>query len=147
MKLQKRLAAQIMNVGTERIRLAPAFHEQIKEAITKFDIRKLIRDHAITVAPVQGISRVRARKRQLQKRKGRHRGFGVRKGKAGARKDAKQSWILRIRAQRRLLSELKKKNYITPQTYMQLYRKAKGGFFRSVNHIKLFISENELIKK
>jgi len=147
MKLQKKLAAEVLGISKKRVKVDAAKKESIKEAITKFDIRKLIRDHAITILPKRGGSRVRTRKRNIQKKKGRRRGSGVRKGKAGARLRAKTAWILKIRAQRKLLAELKKKNLLKSADYWLLYRKAKGGFFRSVNHIKLYIKEHNLLQK
>jgi len=62
------------------------------------------------------------------------------------RSNSKKEWINRIRKQRELLQTLKARDKITPQTYRQIYRKAKGGVFRSVRHIKLYLNEKELLK-
>ena len=40
--LQKRLAAQVLKVGQSKVWLDPEHLKEIKEAITKADIRKLI---------------------------------------------------------------------------------------------------------
>ncbi|MBI2419008.1 MAG: hypothetical protein HYV28_14135, partial [Ignavibacteriales bacterium] len=45
--------------------------DEIKEAITKIDIRNLINQGIIKGKPYVGTSRFRARKRLIQKRKGR----------------------------------------------------------------------------
>lgn len=147
MKLQKRLAASLLNASPQRVILDPTKLDKINEAVTKFDVRKLVREHLITLEPVRGTSRVRARQRQRQKRKGRLRGFGVRKGRQGARHNAKRTWIHKIRAQRRFLTLLKHKKLLTTKNFSVLYQKAKGGFFRSVHHLKLYINENNLVNK
>ncbi|MEM0350879.1 MAG: 50S ribosomal protein L19e [Archaeoglobaceae archaeon] len=50
-------------------------------------------------------------------------------------------WIMRIRAVRRRLRELKKNGEIDTKTYRMLYRMAKGGAFRSVAHLDSFVQE------
>ena len=58
----------------------------------------------------------------------------------------KKDWTNRIRLQRELLKLLKKNKQITPAAFKSLYRKAKGGFFRSKRHLKLYMQENKLLK-
>ena len=146
LKIQKRLGGQILKCSKNKIVLDPERLEDIKEAITKADIKTLIIDHAIAKRPVKGGSRVRARKRALQKKKGKRRGFGTRKGKKTARLPKKEAWMNKIRAQRKLLNDLKERKRIDARTYRELYTKAKGGFFRSLRHIKLYIKEHNMIK-
>ena len=52
-----------------------------------------------------------------------------------------------MRTQRGFLKELKEKKIVTGLIYRQLYRKSKGGFFRSKRHIKLYVEEHDLTKK
>lgn len=146
MKLQKRLAARVLGISKARVKCAPENRETISEAITKHDMRKLIRDGVVKVLPKHGGSKARTRAHNEQKKKGRRRGLGVRKGKAGARLKRKRNWINRIRAQRKLIADLKEKKLLTTTNYTALYRKAKGGFFRSVNHIKLYIKEHSMLE-
>ena len=143
---QKRLAAQILKCSKNRIWFDQDRLEDIKESITKADIRSLIGDNAIKEKPAKGVSRARARKIALQKRKGRRKGHGSRKGKKTARLRKKIAWANSIRIQRRFLKELRDKGIITKSTYQNLYLKAKGGFFRSKRHIKLYIEERNLAK-
>lgn len=147
LKLQKRLAADVMGCSEKRVLLDPDRLSDIKEAITKLDIRSLISDKAIKKKPVKGISRVRARKTALQKRKGKRKGAGSRKGKKTARISKKRIWIGKIRVQRAFLKELRDKDLISKADYHSLYSKSKGGFFRSKRHIKLYIEERRLVKK
>jgi large subunit ribosomal protein L19e len=147
LKLQKRLAAELLKCSKKRISLDTARLDDIKEAITKADIRSLISEGTIKRKPAKNISRGRARKIATQKRKGRRKGLGKRKGKKTARLPKKEAWMDRIRTQRRFLKELKEKGIIPSLTYQQLYMKSKGGFFRSKRHIKLYIEEHDLVKK
>ncbi len=147
LKNQKRLGGDIMKCSKKRIVFDPDRLEDIKEAITKADIKTLIIDKAISKKPVKGNSRARARKRAAQRKKGKRRGLGTRKGKKTARLPKKKAWMNKIRAQRKLLKELKSKDKIEIKTYRDLYSKAKGGFFRSLRHIKLYIKEHDLMKK
>ncbi|MBW2982258.1 50S ribosomal protein L19e [Candidatus Woesearchaeota archaeon] len=147
LNLQKKLAADVLKCSKKRIGLDTNRLDDIKEAITKADIRSLISEGAIKKKPIRSTSKVRARKTALQKRKGRRKGFGRKKGKKTARLSKKKIWINRIRTQRMFLKELKNKNIITSMIYQQLYMKSKGGFFRSKRHIKLYIEEHKLAKK
>ena len=70
MQLQKRLAAKVLKCGPRRIRLDPEKLTEVKEAITTFDIKRLINKKTITKNQAKGVSRVRARKIRIQKRKG-----------------------------------------------------------------------------
>ncbi len=144
---QKRIAAKLLKCSKKRVWLDPDNYEKIKEAITKSDIRGLIHDKVIVSKQKKGISKVRARKRQIQKSKGRRRGPGSRKGTENARLSKKKAWINAVRSQRRLLKKLFDNRLIDKSTYRKLYLKVKGGFFRSVRHIKLFIEEHGLYKR
>ncbi len=138
---QKRLAAQILKCSKKRIRFDTDRLSDIKEAITKVDIKGLIKDKAIRKVAVRGSSRGRARNRLEQRRKGKQRGAGSRKGSRGARLPAKREWINKVRSQRDLLKKLKEKKAIDDKIYREFYLKSKGGFFRSRRHIKLYLEE------
>ena len=142
---QKRLAAHILKCSKKRIRFDESRLEEIKEAITKIDINGLIKDHAIRKLPKKGVSRVRARKKLVQRRKGKQKGPGSRKGSIKARLPKKKAWMYRVRAQREFLGVLKEKKILDNNLYRELYLKTKGGFFRSKRHIKLYLEER--IKK
>lgn len=147
LKVQKRLASQIMKCSPKRVWFDELMLEDIKEAITKADIRALISKGVIRIEHKKCKSRGRSRLRQQQKRKGKRRGHGSRKGKKTARSPKKDEWVNRIRAQRKLIKKLKESSKITKKSYNELYRKCKGGFFRNIRHIKVYIEERNLIKK
>ncbi len=144
--VQRRLASQMLSVGPKRIRFDPAQLNDIKEAITKADIRGLISHGAITRIPVKGVSKGRTRHNKIQKRKGLRKGPGSRKGGAHARLTQKDAWMNKVRIQRRFLQELKEKKFIDPSTFRDLYYKSKGGYFRSKRHIKLYLEEHNIGK-
>lgn len=145
--VQRRLAAEILNVGENRVWFDPERLEEISAAVTRDDIRNLIKQGAIKAKPKEGISRARAREVQEKKKKGRRRGPGSRKGKATARMSRKEKWMMKIRAIRKYLKNLRARRIITQSTYRKLYRLAKGGMFDSVAYLKSYIKEKKLARK
>lgn len=145
--VQKRLAASILGCSQKRVVFVAERLPDIKEAITKADIRSLIAEGVITKLQEQGVSRGRARYRARQRHKGLQRGPGKRKGKKTALVPKKELWMAKIRVQRRFLKELKTKSLLRDDAYKQLYNKAKGGFFRNKRHIKIYIKEHDLAAK
>ncbi len=141
MMLQRRLAGAVMKCSPKRVRFDPNKLAEIKEAITHQDIRGLVGAGVIARTPKKGISRSRAKKRALQRQKGRQKNSGSRKGTHNARFPAKREWINRIRKQRAFISELKEKGIIQTTMVKELYQKAKGGYFRSKGHLKLYLNE------
>ena len=146
LRSQKRVASEVLGISAKRVWFDGSRLEEIKESITKQDIRRLIGLGVIRPKPEKGVSRGRARHVMAQKRKGRRKGPGTRKGKATARLSRKESWMILIRAQRRLLKTLKDKGLLKLDVYRDFRRKAKGGFFRSKRHIQLYAKERGLIK-
>ena len=141
---QKRISAELMKVGETKVWFNPDRLTEIKEAITKNDLRNLIKNGAIQSRPELGTSRFRARKRLTQRRKGRQAGPGTRKGSSTARLSRKETWMLAVRGQRNFIKELKDKSLVEGKTYRNLYSKVKGGYFRNRRHIKLYLEENKL---
>ncbi len=147
MRIQKRLAAQIFKGSKKRVRFQEDRLSDIKEAITKYDVKALIEDGAITEIKKRGVSRGRARQAHIQRTKGRQRGHGSRKGKKTARSPSKREWINKIRLMRSFIAELKEKGLITNQVFRELYLKSKGGFFRNKRHLKIYITEKNMVTK
>ena len=145
--VQKRIAAEVLKVGVNRVWFDEDQLEEIKEAITKTDIRRLVGNKIIQKRPIKGTSRGRARKLHIQKRKGRRKGMGSRQGTQNARYHSKKKWIIKIRNQREFLKELRSSENLSAKDYGKLYLRAKGGFFRNRRHLKLFIEEHNLIQK
>lgn len=146
LKVQKRIAAVLLKTSPKKVKIDSSRGDDLKEAITKRDIRGLIKEKAIVKSKKQQKSRSGARKIKKQKRKGQRKGAGSRKGKINSRLSKKDRWIIKIRAQRKLIKELREKKEITTKVYGELYRKTKGGFFRSRRHINLYLEEHGLKK-
>ena len=138
---QKALAAKLLDCSKKRVIFDTERLEEIKEAITKADLRGLIKDEAISAKPIKKNSRGRARKRQEQRRKGKQKGHATRKGKKTARAPKKMVWMRKIRNQRKFIKLLKDKEIINKEINSDLRSKAKGGFFRSKRHIKIFLDK------
>jgi len=138
LKFVRRIASEIMGVGVNRVWLSndPAKQDDLTDAITRDAVRKLINDRVIQKRPVIGVSRGRAKARLAQRRKGRRRGIGSREGATGARFPRKRRWIIRIRAVRGRLRELKGQGKIDVATYRKFYMQAKGGMFHSRAHLE-----------
>ena len=85
LKLQKRLAASVLKCGKRKIWLDPNEVNEISMANSRQNIRKLVKDGFVIKKPTVIHSRARFTKRLEAKRKGRHTGYGKRRGKAGAR--------------------------------------------------------------
>ena len=129
------LVAEMAGVGVNRVWIDPEHVEEVESAMTKDDLRGLMERGIIRILPKRGISKVRARVRKTQRRKGRRRGPGSRKGGPKARMGDKELWVRRIRAIRRLLKRLREKGVIDRRTYRRIYRLAKGGHVRSKRHV------------
>ena len=145
--VQRRLAAQIMKCSPKKIGFDTESLTQISESITKGDLKGLIAKGLIYRRVVHGSSRGHARKLLIQKHSGLRKGAGSRKGSANARSNKHQEWIFRIRKQRLFLKQLRDKELISTTTYHSLLNKAKGGYFRSERHLKIYINENDVIVK
>lgn len=144
---QRRIAAKLLKVGKNRVHFDQEKLGEIKEAITKADIRSLINEKTIKAKPIKGISRYRARKTKKQKSKGRRKGPGSRKGTRKARLSKKKRWMLKVRAQRKFINELKEKKQIESKVFRNIYKKVSGNYFRSRRHIQLYLEEHNLLKK
>jgi len=131
LKLQKRLAASVMNCGKKRVWLDPTEITEISLANSRANIRKLIKDGFIIRRPVRMHSRARVRKVQEAKKKGRHMGHGTRKGTREARMPSKLLWICRIRVLRRILRRYRRAGKIDRHQYREMYNRAKGNVYRN----------------
>lgn len=147
LKPQKRIAAEILKCGENRVYLDPYLIEDISLAITREDIRNLIKQGVIQKKYKKGNSKYRKNLRHERKKKGRARGLGKRKGTKHARTPKKRAWIMKIRPIRRELKKLRNRKLITTANYRKLYKNAKGGMFTSVAQLNRYIKEKELIRR
>ncbi|MEM3035519.1 MAG: 50S ribosomal protein L19e [Thermoplasmata archaeon] len=139
LSFQKELASKILKCGKSRVYIDPKGLEDVSEAITREDIRMLIKKGLIKKIPKKGNSRARIKKIHAQKNKGLRKGPGSRKGTKYARLSRKERWIKTIRAIRDELRKMRDERKIDSTTYRKYYRYAKGGMFKSRAHLQLHL--------
>lgn len=147
LKSQRRLAAQLMKVGTNRVWIDPNRNEDVEVAITRGEIRRLIHEGTIRQLPAQGVSRARARILHEKKKKGLRRGSGTREGSSRAKVTKKDAWMLRIRALRRRLKEWKANRTVAEESYRRLYRAASSGAFGSIADMERYAKTHGMWRK
>lgn len=133
---QRRIAASVAGCGEYRIWFDPQKLTEIEAAISRDDIRTLLSNRTIKILQKRGASKGRSSVRKEKRSHGHCKGPGRRKGAVGARNPRKRRWIQRVRALRRSLRQMRSEGTIDRHTYRLLYRKAAGGEFRSVMHLK-----------
>src|SRR5512137_409685 len=119
---QRRLAAQILKVGQNRVWMDPERTDDVEGAITREEVRKLVHEKIIKSLPEKSVSRSRAKTIKEKKRQGRRKGVGSYGGSPQAGMSKKDAWMIKIRSQRKKLRELKVSRVITEKTYSQTYR-------------------------
>ena len=107
LRSKRRLAADVLGVGEDRIRFDPEAEDFIQDAITRSTIRGLVGLGAIKVAPEKGNSRGRFRAKH---RKGKIRHQGSLKGTKTSRNPKKQAWVHKVRALRWRLTVARDRN-------------------------------------
>ena len=124
LKTQRRLAAEILGIGENKILFDAGRLEDISKAITRQDIADLIKDKAI-------IKRITGK--SARKKIERNKGIGRTRVRVKARK---KKYMAKIRKLRRYLSEIKDKKVITIVEYQKLRRLSKSGHFKTRRHLK-----------
>lgn len=144
---QKRLAADILKIGVNRVWIDPEHIDEVAMAITRESIKQLINQNVIKAKPKKGISSYRSKKLAKQKSKGKRKGRGSIKGAKNARTPKKEAWMTTIRALRTDLKDMREKDMIDQTTYRKLYRMAKGGAFRSKSYMKTYARDHDMLNK
>ncbi len=139
----KALSAKVAKVGVSKIKIVNA--EKAVQAMTRGDVRALLKQGFVAVRAVNLQSAVRARKIRAKKKKGRRRSAGSRQGAYGARVGEKALGMRKVRSLRRRVAKLKPE--LKKGAYQQVYRMVKGGYFRDLGHLSTYLKEKELMLK
>lgn len=137
MKLNKKkeLAVKTLGVGKNRIIFEKSRLEEIKEAITRQDIRDLAAGGAIKIKPMKG---------RMKKKREKSRSAGNIRKKVNKRK---QEYVKLTRKLRGHVKGLKQQGRISQEAYAALRRRIKAKMFRDKRHIQEYIKQSEQDKK
>ena len=130
LRAKKNLAAKTFGVGKERIAFVNERMEEIKEAITKQDMRNLQKEGAILIKEIRG------RGKNIKKSK--KRGVGKIRRKVNTRK---KDYVILTRKLRRTLGESKKKGELNREEFKKIREKIRNKLFRSKAHLKEHLGE------
>jgi len=133
----KRLAADMMGVGVNRIRILPDRFKEADKALTRADVRNLIKSGIVKKVPVQG-----RRKKNLSS----DRGHGSRKGTAKTRRGSKDVWMAKVRSQRSMLRQVLDEGALDPTHKRKIYNRVKSGLFRSKRAFITYLKEAGMLK-
>jgi len=129
MKLNKKkpLAVRTLRIGKKRIVFLKSSLDEIKEAITKQDIRDLQKEGAILIKETKG-------RKKIKKRNKRSPG-NIRK-KVNKRK---QEYVIMTRKLRKYVTEMKKQGRLSNEEVVDIRKKIRNRIFRSKAHLKEYI--------
>ncbi|NCO11527.1 hypothetical protein CO038_03995 [Candidatus Pacearchaeota archaeon CG_4_9_14_0_2_um_filter_39_13] len=132
MKLNKKkeLAARTLGVGKSRISFNVNRIDEIKEAITKQDIKELVSGGAISIKEIRGT-------RTKKKRKTRRRAGSI-KIKVNTRK---RDYMTITRKLRAYAAELRKRSQIGQEEFKQLRKEVRLRKFKSLSNMKERVKE------
>ena len=134
----------LLDTGENKVWMDPTKYKEIKEAITREDVKNLVSKGVIAERETNGQSRSRARAVHKKTKKGHRKGPGSRKGKHAAR--TKFEWKDKVRALRKELFKQRKMGKIDKKLFRVVYKKIKGNAFHSVSHMRNTILEMEKVQ-
>lgn len=129
LKKKKRMAARTLGIGLDKIVFARV--DEIKEAITKQDIRDMLASGAIKIKQERG--------KRKKEDKGR-RGLGNIKKKIKTRK---QEYVKLTRKLREYIKQLLLQEKISEEKYKKLRQEIKSKMFRSKSHLKELLTKEK----
>jgi len=127
---KKLLASKTLGVGKGRIQFNTERLSEVKEAITKEDIKYLYKAGAINIKEAKGRKKIERAKRK--------RGPGKIKMKINK---GKQDYVKITRKLRKYVKELLKQGEISKKEYWELRKKIKARDFKSKAQLKMHLQE------
>ena len=124
---KKKLAKRTLGMGSGRIAFVESRLEEIKDAITKQDIRDLVRSGAIIIKERKG-------RKTVQK----HRSRSIGNIRKKTRRKKKEYMIL-TRKLRRFLKEQSAEGKISKEHFADIRKKIRNRNFRSKAHLKEYM--------
>lgn len=126
MNLEKKkiLASKVFGVGKSRIMFVEPRLDEIKEAITRQDIRDLQKDGAIIIKNIKG---------RRSKKTGKSRSVGNVRKKINKRK---RNYVLLTRRLREYTAQLKNQGKFSKEEVAEIRKKIRNKHFRSKGHLK-----------
>lgn len=128
---KKLLATKVLKVGKARVIFDENRLDEIKEAITKQDIKDLYKS---------GVIKIRERKGRKKVEKRKKRGEGKRKK---ILKNRKENYVIITKKLRKHIKELKKQGRIDKKIYQDLRKKISAKRFASKTQLKEFLKEKK----
>ena len=128
LRTKKTLAKGALKVGRERIVFLKSRMDEIKEAITKQDIRDLKQEGAILVKEVGG-------RRKNAKKKNKRSTGNIRK-KVNVRK---QEYVIMTRKLRKIVAGMKLRGEIDKAETKDIRNKIRNRVFKSAAHLKKYV--------
>ena len=123
----RRIASDLLGRGQSAIRFNPNAMEDISKAITRDDVRALIKSKSVFALEAKKNKSEASKILKRKRREGRRRGKGSRKGTLKARGTI--SWEKKVRSQRMLIKELKSGGKLGTKEFMRYYGLIKGNVF------------------
>ncbi len=125
---KKQLAAKTLNIGKSRILFIESRKDEIKEAITKQDIRDLVSSGAIKIKEKKGRKKIKEKKRS--------RGPGKIKKKIKSRK---KDYVIMTRKLRKYSKESFIRGEITKDELKEIRKKIRNKEFKSQKNLKEYV--------
>jgi len=127
MKLEnkKKFAANVLGVGKGRIIFNTSRLSEIKEAMTRQDVKDLFAGGAISIAEIKG-------RRKVERRVTRRRAGSVRQPAV----NKKRKYMITTRKLRAYISELRKHEKVSEEQFSKLRNEIRASAFKDKAHFK-----------
>jgi large subunit ribosomal protein L19e len=127
---KKELAARTLKVGKQRIFFVPSRLEEIKEAMTKQDIRDLHKEKVILVKEIKG--------RRTRKKKKNKKGDGNKKKNVNRKKE---TYMALTRKLRKYLKDLRSQGKISKEESKEIRKKIRNRIYKNKAHLKMLLGD------